>query len=224
MHENVIDLWGDIGSEGYWDDLPVYRGNLPVPKESVYVPFDERWPQPGFIGRGYLDANVRVLVVGQNPRATNRPESVRGDEEMFDLIRSHARNRSADSLSDLFSMMGRFMQGHGYGSPWGVVQDIEGHLDLELDCIAYLNVIPLATHGDTIRLATCKQAYQKSTKLQLTLLEPHKILFHGKTPYEYFHKWEGVNPQRDTAFLPRRYGNVIYDPDRFAQVKEWLRD
>lgn len=88
---------------------------------------------------------MRVVVIGQNPRAKNNPRSVRGDEEMFDLIRRHSRIKSSESLQDLFSMMRRFMVGNGYGAPWGVVEDVETHIHLNLDSIAYLNLIPLAT-------------------------------------------------------------------------------
>ena len=42
-------------------------------------------------------------------------------------------------------MMRRFMVGNGYGAPWGVVEDVETHIHLNLDSIAYLNLIPLAT-------------------------------------------------------------------------------
>ena len=80
MHEDVIDLWGDIGSVDYWRGLQVHKGSNFVPFESVYVPFSERWPQPGFIGKGYYDSAVRVLVVGQNPRASNNPASNQGDK------------------------------------------------------------------------------------------------------------------------------------------------
>ena len=222
MHEEVIDLWGDIGSENYWCDLPVHKGSSSVPFESIYIPFRERWPQPGFIGKEYCDSAARVLVVGQNPRASNNPASNRGDREMFELIRRHSHERSAESLQSLFSMMRRFMRGEDYGPPWGVVDDM-AKFNLELDRITYLNLIPLATCGDKITLVTYKNAYERSTKLQLKLLNPNKILFHGKTPYRQFHKWENNNARCDTTFLERIYGKVKCDPQKFAEVKEWLR-
>ena len=114
------------------------------------------------------------------------------------------------------------MSGNGYGAPWGVVEDVETHIHLNLDGIAYLNVVPLATLDNTLS-ATCRHAYERSTKLQVEMLKPHKILFHGAAPHNKFHKWENDNAQWDTTFLKRRYRNVIYDPARFAEVKEWLR-
>ena len=141
---------------------------------------------------------------------------------MFDLIRRHSHERSADSLQSLFSMMRRFMRGDGYGPPWGVVNDM-AKLNLELDSIAYLNLIPLATCGDKITLATYKNAYERSTKLQLNLLDPHKVLFHGKTPYIKFRKWKNSSTQWDTNYLKRRYGKVKDGPEKLAEVKEWLR-
>ena len=223
MNRDVIELWGDIGSENYWHDLPVYKSNSPVPFESVYVPFSERWPQPGFIGERHFDSAVRVLVIGQNPRASNNPQSMRGDVEMFELIRRHSRSRSATSLLALFSMMRRFMSGKGYGPPWGVVEDMEMHIHLDLDNIAYLNVIPLATHDDKISLATCKYTYERSTRLQLALLEPHRILFHGKAPYDEFRRWDRESARWDSAYLERIYGTVKYDPVKFTEVRKWLR-
>ena len=223
MNEYILELWGEIGSKDYWRDLPVHKNRSRVSFESVYVPFSERWPQPRFIGKGYFDSKVRVLVIGQNPRASNNPGAIRGDEEMFDLIRRHSRSRSTESLQDLFSMMRRFMSGNGYGAPWGVVEDMETHIHLNLDGIAYLNVIPLATLDNTLNLATCKYAYERSTKRQIETLEPQKVLFHGRAPYDKFHEWDNTRDQWDTNYLARRYRNVICDPARFAEVKEWLR-
>ena len=224
MNRDVIERWGELGSKDYWHDLPVFRSNSPVPFESVYVPFSERWPQPGFIGERYFDSPVKVLVIGQNPRASNNPSSMRGDMEMFDLIRQHSRTRSAGSLQALFSMMRRFMSGNGYGAPWGVVEDMESHIHLVLDNLAYLNVIPLATHDDKISLATCKSAYERSTRRQLSLLDPHKILFHGKAPYDAFRRWDTDSAQWDSDYLERIYGNVKCDPVKFNRVRQWLRE
>ena len=223
MNWDVIDLWANIGSEDHWCDLPVRKNNCPAPFDSVYVPFRKRWPQPGFIGKGYFDSAVRVLVIGQNPRASNNRSSKGGDEEMFDLIRRHSYRRSAESLQALFSMMRRFMSGGGYGAPWGVVEDLETHTDLGLDGIAYLNAIPLATHGDRINLVTYKHAYERSTKLQLGVLKPHKILFHGKAPHDKFHEWERDSACWDTNYLERIHKNVKCDPKRLAEVNRWLR-
>ena len=114
------------------------------------------------------------------------------------------------------------MRGDGYGAPWGVVEDVEKHIHLELDSIAYLNLIPLATLGNNLTV-TNKHAYERSTKCQLRLLNPHKILFHGKTPYNKFHEWESNSARWDTNYLERIYRNVKYDPHKFAEVKEWLR-
>lgn len=224
MNRRIIDLWADIGSEEYWRDLPVWKGGTSVPFESVYVPFNDRWPQPGFIGKGYFDSDVRVLVVGQNPRASNTSESAQGDQEMFNLIRCHSSERSAKSLRSLFTMTRKFMLGDGYGRPWGWVEDIvKNNFYLKVDEIAYLNTIPVATVGNNFNLKTLSSAYEKSTKPQLRLLKPHKILFHGKGPYNKFHEWESNNAQRDTCFLERKYRNAINDPERFAEVRKWLR-
>ena len=223
MNEDVVELWAKIGSEDYWRDLPVHKNRSPVSFECVYVPFVKRWPQPGFIGKRYFDSTVRVLVIGQNPRASNNYESKRGDEEMFELIRHLSHSRSADSLQQLFSMMRRFMTGNSYGTPWGVAEDMEKYIYLTLDDIAYLNLIPLATHDNKVSLATCKHAYERSTRLQIRMLHPHKILFHGNASYDRFHQWETEDVRWDTNYLKRRYRNVINDPKRFTEVKDWLR-
>ncbi len=225
MNRDVIDVWGDVGSSAYWRDLRVEKGRSVVPFEHVYVPLRKRWPQPGFIGEGYFDSNVRILVVGQNPRASNNAASIRGDKEMFELIKHHSAERSAGSLERLFRMMRGLLSGDGYGAPWPWVEDVvNNNFHLNLDKIAYLNLIPLATHGDNFTLATYKHTYDRSTRLQLHLLEPDKILFHGKAPYDRFQKWEQGNLDWDTSYLERIYGNVKYDPGRFAEVRKWLRN
>ena len=140
MNEYILELWGEIGSgqATTGETFRYIRTDLVFLSSLSMVPFSERWPQPRFIGKGYFDSKVRVLVIRQNPRASNNPGAIRGDEEMFDLIRRHSRSRSTESLQDLFSMMRRFMSGNGYGAPWGVVEDMETHIHLNLDGIAYL--------------------------------------------------------------------------------------
>ena len=143
MKQGVIDLWADIGSEVYWNDLIVKN-------PGVFVPFSERWPQPGFIGNHYFDSDSRVVVMGQNPRASNTTTTVEADTEMFRLIRAHSQERSARSIDTLFSMMRSFMLGLDYGRDWKPITAVRRYLSLNLDDIVYLNLIPLATSGDRI--------------------------------------------------------------------------
>ncbi len=206
MHKALVELWADIGSEEYWKDL---ISECP----GVFVPFESRWPQPGFVGTGYLRSPRRIVVMGQNPRAKNTPKAVVADMEMFRLIRQHSRIRSADSLEGLFAMMRNFMLGIDYKPKWRPISVAHRYLGLELDNMAYLNLIPLATHQDKIGPAF-KRASHRSTELQLKLLAPHKIVVYGKGAYEKLHEI-GLDSWDARYIEQRNYKDA-------PRVKKWL--
>ena len=187
MEKSIVDLWADIGSEDYWDDLISRSSN-------VFVPFEERWPQPGFIGRDYFDSPNPVLVMGQNPRASNTSRAREADMEMFRLISKHSQVRTAESLNELFAMMRMFMRGVRYRPAWRPITAVEKHLGQNLDKIAYLNLIPLATHNDRI-VPAFRESFELSTKRQLKHLNPAKIVVFGKGAHDKFlelggHQWD----------------------------------
>ena len=209
MKREIIDLWADIGSEVYWSDLLGKSHN-------VFIPFSERWPQPGFIGSDYFDSESRVVVMGQNPRASNTATTVEADMEMFRLIRNHSQRRSAESIAELFSMMRGFMLGISNGQAWIPITAVRRHLSLELDGIAYLNLIPLATFGDRIDPAF-EDAYEKSTKLQLQSLNPDKIVVFGKGAYDKLEQLGGTG-QYDARYVGQRSYRKDAPP-----VRRWLK-
>ncbi|MCY4578852.1 MAG: hypothetical protein OXD31_07370 [Chloroflexi bacterium] len=232
MDKGIIELWADIGSEEYWKDLPRFKSGQEVPFSEIYIPFRDRWPQPGFIGKSYfkLPKRKRVVVIAQNPRSYNTRDAETSDMRMFDLIRTHSNQRSDKSLQMLFVMMRKFLLGiDGHGPAWTPVKDVERHFALTIDEIAYLNIIPLATvpnsNGDErIDLATFGEAYKRSTKLQLELLMPNKILIFGAGPHTQFKKWQSGIDQLDFKYVKRRRGGDIdVEPKRFAQIREWLK-
>ena len=207
MNKGIVDLWADIGSQDYWDDLLMEN-------PRVFVPFKERWPQPGFIGSNYLNLYRRVVVMGQNPRASNTAKASDADREMFRLIRHHSRTRSTDSLESLFAMMRSFMLGIDYKPSWRPITAVQGNLGLELGNIAYLNLIPLATYGDKIVHTAFKGAFCISTRLQLRLLDPHKVVVYGKGAYDEFQRI-GLD-QWDIRYIKQRdYGDA-------QNVMRWL--
>ena len=206
MNKTIVDLWADIGSEDYWNDLIDQ-------KPGVFCPFEQRWPQPGFIGRKYLDSTCRVVVMGQNPRGSNTPKAANADKEMFRLIRHHSDIRSRDTLEELFAMMRNFMLGIDYTPAWKPITAVRRHLCLELDNIAYLNLIPLATYQDQIT-PTFREAFCISTRLQLEHLAPNKIVVFGKGAYETFQSI-GVNPWDVRHIQQRNYKDA-------PSAKKWL--
>ena len=207
MEQGIIDLWADIGSEPYWNDLIDSNS-------SVFVPFSERWPQPGFIGSRYFDQTTNVVVIGQNPRASNTARANDSDTEMFRLIREHSEARSLDSIAELFSMMRSFMLGIGYKPAWRPITAVRRHLGLNLDNIGYLNLIPLATYGDRI-VPAFEDAYEASTMIQLRSLNPDKIVVFGKGAYEKFVQLGGIS-EYETRYIEQR--NFKDAPS----VKRWL--
>ena len=224
MDPAIVELWADIGSEKYWDALQhkTYNKNQLVPFDEIYVPFGERRPQPGFIGNRYFDSPIRVAVVGQNPGRPNIQWQLDDDKVMLDKIRDHAMERSSESLDALFSVMREFMLGHRPGrTPWGPIRDIQQHIGLKLDDIAYFNMIPLELQKRGFTLKTLREPYKISTKLQIQLLAPHKILFYGKQPHDRFKEWE--DGDWDVRYLERIQGRIKIDYKRFDEVKEWLK-
>lgn len=187
MRQDLVALWADIGSATYWEDIVART-------RGVFVPFEQRWPQPGFVGSQYFTSSPRVVVMGQNPRARNTESAASSDEEMFRLTRRHSESRTSESLQALFSMMGMFLRGiEPYKPKWKPITAARERLDLRLDDIAYLNLIPLATHNDKID-PTFEEAFALATERQLGLLDPDKIVIYGKGAYEMFqeltgHRW-----------------------------------
>ena len=206
MDETVVNLWADIGSEAYWSDL--LKSN-----PGVFCPFHQRWPQPGFIGRKYPESTRRVVVMAQNPRGSNTPNAEAADSVMFGLIQGHSALRSRDSLEELFAMMHDFMLGIRYKPAWRPVSAVVRYLRLELDNIAYLNLIPLATCGDRI-VPAFRQAFDTSTRLQLQHLRPDKIVVFGKGAYEKFQEI-GTDPWDVRYIQQRNYKDA-------PSVREWL--
>lgn len=206
MNKAIIDLWADIGSEDYWKDLLVRN-------PRVFVPFEERWPQPGFIGENYFDLTPQVVVLAQNPRASNTATASNADMEMFRRIQRHSQVRSDDSLGELFSMMCDFMLGISYKPAWKPVTAVTRHLGLVLDDIAYLNTIPLATRNDQI-VPAFRSAFDRSTRLQLGHLNPDKIVVFGKGAYE---KLQDIGVDEwDMRYIEQR------DFKDVPSVKRWL--
>ena len=206
MNKAITDLWADIGTEDYWDDLFVRS-------PRVFVPFEERWPQPGFIGENYFDLTPQVVVLAQNPRASNTATASNADMEMFRMIQRHSQVRSDDSLGELFSMMRDFMLGISYKPAWKPVTAVTRHLGLVLDNIAYLNTIPLATYKDRI-VPAFMSAFDRSTLLQLEHLNPDKIVVFGKGAYEELREM-GVD-EWDMRYIEQRNFKDAYS------VKRWL--
>ncbi len=207
MDSTIRDLWAKIGSESTWSDLMASN-------PGIFCPFEHRWPQPGFVGRDYLGSKQRVAVMAQNPRASNTSKAEAADSVMFELIREHSVTRSPDSLDALFGMMRDFMLGINYKPDWKPVTAVRRYLYLELDEIAYLNLIPLATYGDRI-VPGFRQAFDISTRLQLEHLRPDKIVVFGKGAYEKFQELGAGS--WDVRYMQQR--NFRDAPS----LREWLK-
>ena len=204
MDQDLVEMWAEIGSKPYWEDL----------LNATFVPFEERWPQPGFVGTHYFDSSTHVVVMGQNPRASNTQRASSADRKMFHLIRSHSENRTAESLKALFEMMGKFLLGiEPYRPAWRPITAARKHLNLQLDDIAYLNLIPLATHR-RCSVPAFREAFDRATKRQLNLLDPAKIVVYGKGAYTTFMRLGGG--QWNVRYIEQRN---YHDA---ADVKIWL--
>ena len=229
MDKEIIDLWADIGAKDYWTKF-LERNN----GKGIFVPFECRWPQPGFVGSEYFDVPLGVVVMGQNPNAPKKENLLNDDEVMFDKIREHSNERTSESLEDLFELMPEFMLGgrivDGKSRPkWTSVRTVEKHLNLCLDEIAYLNLNPLTlTH--TRIVSQYREAFELSTKRQLTVLNPDKIIIYGKGAYDKFVDWaDNKWKKRACYLLQAQYANSL-SPDekedyakRINRMRKWLK-
>ena len=228
MDPAIVELWADIGSEEYWDEL-IGRGR------NVFVPFQERWPQPGFIGEGFFDSPTRILVMGQNPNAPKNKGFLDDDEVLFDMIRKHSQEASSESLESLFALMPEFMLGGRYVGDkrrrgWKSIATVEKHLGLRLNNIAYLNLNPLTLIRTEILTEYYKEAFELSTKKQLKVLNPDKIVIYGKGAYDNFVKWEGNRWRKRVRYLfQERYANSLsrdkkrkYEK-KIGKMRIWLK-
>jgi len=207
MDRRIIDLWADIGTKEYWSTLMRTR-------RGVFYQFEERCPQPGFIGKGYFNSSNRTVVLAQNPGVPSEQWELDDDEVMLDRIRTHGENRLSTSLDALFALMPEFMLGHRQGrKPWRLISVMQKHLGLELDDIAYLNLSPLSPYEPGINPAF-RDVFELSTKRQLEALNPDKVVVLGKGVYEKFRQWSG--DRWDTRHIQQR--NFKDTPS----VREWL--
>ncbi len=196
------DLWADIGSKEYWASILEKWAKNQVPLRDL-IPFKDRWPQPGYIGRNYFSLSKRIVIMGQNPSANDPGENYAPDQELFELIRNHSRERSVTSLKALFDMQGKVMRGEGYRWAWRPIRiHVFGDLELDLEDIAYLNYCPLSTRGNKTNWSIFNRAYKHSTELQLERLSPDKIVVLGKGAHEEFIR--NRSNEWPTCYIPRR--------------------
>ena len=194
MDQSLVKLWAGIGSEAYSED---FRSHRP----TTFVPFEERWPQPGFVGPRYLRSSRRILVVGQNLRARTMQRASGADKELFRLIRNHSRLRTVEIIDMLFEMQRKFMQGIECKPAWRPITAARNHLCLRVDAIAYLNLIPLATFGDHIA-PEFKEAFGRAIGKQLQLLNPKKMIAYRKGAYDMFRELGSF--QWDVRYIEQR--------------------
>ena len=213
----IVNLWAGIGSEDYWRDLVRRHSN-------IFVPFTDRWPQPGYIGRHYFKQTKRILVMGQNPRAekSGRPIVAAKDEGLFNLIRRHARLRSESSLDDIFEFMLGF-----FSLPetniWPPLAFARNNLDLAWDNIAYLNLIPLATRTNKLSpVRMVQQAYEISTQRQLDILKPLKIVVYGKDAFDKLVRFR--RGDSDIRYVENGWMWKKQREEKAQKIKKWLQE
>ena len=208
MDKRIIDLWADIGSEEYWDRLMNRQ-------QEFFIPLKDRLPQPGYIGSRYFDMPSRVVVMGQNPGTPKAQWELDDDDLMLKQIRNHSNERTLESLRTMFSLMPEYMLGERVGRRAWAPMAIVKKLELSLDNVVLLNLIPLC-HRNAGIVPAFKDAFEISTKRQLEVLKPDKIVVFGKGAYDCFMNWGGREwnvrhiAQRNHENVPavRRWLNV----------------
>ena len=206
MDQRIIDLWADIGSKDHWNHLICRR-------RGVFTPLEDRLPQPGFIGRHYFDIPIRVVVMGQNPGTPKAQWELEDDDIMLKLIANHSRERSLESLLKLFSVMPEYMLGERVGRRAWAPMSVVKKLELSLDNIVLLNLIPLC-HSNSGIIPAFRDAFEISTKRQLEDLKPDKIVVFGKGAYDCLMNWGGR--EWDVRYIEQR------NHENVSAVRRWL--
>ena len=179
LDDRIIKLWSKIADPNSWETA--------FDKwEDLLTPFDPRYPQPGFIGKGYFRNPCRILIMGINPGPGKGFEA--RDEILFGATLELARTPNADNFKSLMSVYSKQMP------HWGIFsrQNIFNRLDLSLENIAYLNVLQVNTKvdcSDSKLNRVYEYAISKFTFRQLKLLQPHAILILGKHGIDVLNKY-----------------------------------
>ena len=168
--DEIVRLWSRVSNPLSWRHARSKFGDL-------LARFNPRYPQPGYIGKGYFESTSKVLLMGINPGQGRGYET--RDSILFKCSLRLARNPDAENLESLMSVYREQMPA------WTIFSrhEILKRLGVSFDGIAYMNVLHVNTNvgADDKRLGPVyRYAIAKYTRKQIELLQPHAIVHLGK--------------------------------------------
>ena len=110
---------------------------------------------------------------------------------MWEKFQKLVKTRSKSDYEDIMQYLYQFMQ------TWPIIQklQLEQRFNLKLEDLAYFNVLKCKCNkGSNISKALYTHCLQKTTLIQLDILQPKVILCLGKAPYELLanSKWNKI--------------------------------
>jgi uracil-DNA glycosylase len=157
---------------------------------------DENVPQPGYIGANY--PNTRVLLVGQNPKADPTSRLAAEDRHYTAALRALRDEPTAERYAALAKVLAEFIPRwpvHGGYFPLD-------ECDLDLDDIAYCNVVRCRTMDDRIPgVQIFSACVREHFSRWLDYLSPKVVVFIGKRA------WEGGNAAVEARGIPSAFMN-----------------
>lgn len=140
----------------------------------------ENVPQPGCIGARY--ANTRVMLVGQNPGLPNTPALAFADRRYTLALRDLRDSPSDENYANLQDVLSEFIPSwpvHGNYFPLS-------ECGIELDDIAYCNVVRCRTHANAMPgRAMTTNCTSEHFERWLELLNPRAVVFIGKWAHDH---------------------------------------
>ncbi len=187
LDKRIVQLWSEVSDPESWSRAFENWGGL-------LTPFGPRYPQPGFIGKGYFKSTCRILVMGINPGSGKGYED--RDEVLFDAILQLADAPNAKHFKSLMSIYSVQAPHWGIFSRRGILR----RLALTFENIAYLNVLQVNAEVNCTdkRLdPVYRYAISKFTSSQLKLLKPDIVLILGKHGEKMLDEYWSVNDRPD---------------------------
>jgi len=138
---------------------------------------EENVPQPGFVGARFFEK--RILLAGQNPGVPN--QRLAADDRVYTAALRRVRDeRSLESLGQLQTVLRGFVPSWPVHGNYFPLEEA----GLELDEIAYCNVVRCRTEGNAApssrMIAECQSHFER----WLDLLRPRAIVFIGKWAHD----------------------------------------
>ena len=176
--------------------------------------------QPRWIGRGYVTAVPKVLILAINPGSGGkRADYANADGPFTRLLKGYRDNRT--DIDAVFDHQRRDMPNWGRFIPFHI-----GRFGLRLDNIAMANIAWCGTEKDRYPSWMLSNCFEKYTGRLLLLLEPNLVLLAGVAAHKYGSAVQRLLPAakvEQVLHFSHRKGRAAEDND-VARVRAVIND